>query len=44
MGRKRKELSQAEIWDDTALIDSWDSALEEYKVCCSSWHSARDAL
>ena len=32
MGKKRKELSQAEIWDDSALIESWDSALEEYKA------------
>ena len=30
---KRKELSQAEIWDDSALLRSWDDALEEYKVC-----------
>jgi len=29
---KKKELSQAEIWDDSALIRSWDEALEEYKV------------
>ena len=33
MGKKRKELSQAEVWDDSALIQSWDEALEEYKVC-----------
>jgi hypothetical protein len=25
-------LSQQEIWDDSALIQSWDEALEEYKV------------
>jgi len=30
---KRKELSQAEVWDDSALLQSWDEALEEYKVC-----------
>ncbi|POS82438.1 hypothetical protein EPUL_004629 [Erysiphe pulchra] len=30
--------SQAEIWDDTALIDSWNSALEEYK----KYHSIKD--
>ena len=30
---KRKELSQAEVWDDSALLRSWDEALEEYKVC-----------
>ena len=27
--------SKAEIWDDSALIDSWDEALEEYKVIMS---------
>ena len=36
MGRKtkkqKKELSQAEIWDDSALVQSWDDALAEYKV------------
>ena len=32
MGKKRKELSQAEIWDDSALLQSWDDALAEYKV------------
>lgn len=26
------ETSQAEVWDDTALIDSWNEAFEEYKV------------
>ncbi|MCJ1361566.1 hypothetical protein MMC16_000666 [Acarospora aff. strigata] len=29
---KRKELSQAEVWDDSALLRSWDEALEEYKL------------
>jgi hypothetical protein len=24
--------SHAEIWDDSALVDSWNDALEEYKV------------
>ena len=32
MGKKRKELSEAEIWDDSALLRSWDDALVEYKV------------
>lgn len=31
MGKRRKELSQAEIWDDSALLRSWDDALAEYK-------------
>ncbi|CEA17196.1 putative Survival motor neuron-like protein [Blumeria hordei DH14] len=30
-------ISQAEIWDDSALIESWDQALEEYK----KYHSLR---
>ena len=25
-------MSYAEIWDDSALVDSWNEALEEYKV------------
>jgi hypothetical protein len=25
-------MSHAEIWDDSALVDSWNEALEEYKV------------
>ncbi|MCJ1315269.1 hypothetical protein MMC15_000585 [Xylographa vitiligo] len=32
MGKKRKALSLEEIWDDSALIQSWDDALEEYKL------------
>ena len=32
MGKKRKQLSQAEVWDDSALLQSWDDALTEYKV------------
>lgn len=29
-------MSHNEIWDDSALVDSWNEALEEYKVrhCC----------
>ncbi|MCJ1256967.1 hypothetical protein MMC24_004792 [Lignoscripta atroalba] len=32
MGKKRQPLSQTEIWDDTALIRSWEDALAEYKL------------
>ncbi|KAK0514208.1 hypothetical protein JMJ35_002825 [Cladonia borealis] len=32
MGKKRKQLSHAEIWDDSALVQSWDEALAEYKL------------
>ncbi|MCO5565654.1 hypothetical protein L7F22_019328 [Adiantum nelumboides] len=28
---KGKSLTHAEIWDDSALIDAWDAAMEEYK-------------
>lgn len=26
-------MSHNEIWDDSALVNSWNEALEEYKVC-----------
>ncbi|KKZ62357.1 hypothetical protein EMCG_03243 [[Emmonsia] crescens] len=29
---KKKPLSQEEIWDDSALIQSWDDAVEEYNL------------
>ena len=32
---KGENLSHEEIWDDSALQDSWDDALAEYKVCHS---------
>ncbi|KAL6714941.1 hypothetical protein ACLMJK_007201 [Lecanora helva] len=32
MGKKRKELSHAEVWDDSVLLQSWSDALEEYKL------------
>ncbi len=28
-----RELTHNEIWDDSALIDAWDSAIAEYEVC-----------
>ncbi|KAI5457357.1 hypothetical protein BGZ63DRAFT_475048 [Mariannaea sp. PMI_226] len=31
MGGNTKELSHEEVWDDSALIDSWNEALAEYK-------------
>ena len=33
MGKRKKQLSHAELWDDSALQRSWDDALSEYKVC-----------
>ncbi|KAL1965109.1 hypothetical protein VTN77DRAFT_6022 [Rasamsonia byssochlamydoides] len=34
MGKKNKakELTHEEIWDDSALVRSWDEAVEEYKL------------
>lgn len=32
MGKKRRELSHAEVWDDKGLLESWDQSYEEYKV------------
>ncbi|KAL9629691.1 MAG: hypothetical protein Q9204_005132 [Flavoplaca sp. TL-2023a] len=32
MGKKRKNLSHEEIWDDSALVNSWDLALQEYQL------------
>jgi hypothetical protein len=31
MASGERELTHNEIWDDSALINSWDEALEEYK-------------
>lgn len=28
----KRALTQEEIWDDSALVQSWDDAVEEYKV------------
>ncbi|GAB1191523.1 hypothetical protein APSETT444_000702 [Aspergillus pseudonomiae] len=35
MGKNKnatKALTQEEIWDDSALVQSWDEAVEEYKL------------
>jgi hypothetical protein len=33
MGKNKKShLTHAEIWDDSALVQSWDDAVEEYEV------------
>ncbi|KAF4342979.1 Survival motor neuron 1 [Fusarium beomiforme] len=31
MPKKQENLTKEEIWDDSALIDSWNEALQEYK-------------
>ena len=28
-----RELTHEEIWDDSAVVDAWDSAMAEYEVC-----------
>lgn len=33
-----RPLTHEEIWDDSALIQSWDEAVEEYKVSLRSAH------
>lgn len=42
MGGEHVELSQEEVWDDSALIDSWNEALAEYKVRVSTCHIQLD--
>jgi hypothetical protein len=32
MASSNRNNSHEEIWDDSALVDSWNDALEEYKV------------
>lgn len=35
MGKpKDAALTHEEIWDDSALVRSWDEAVEEYQVRC----------
>lgn len=34
-----KKVSDNEIWDDSALVQSWNEALEEYKVHRTLEHS-----
>jgi hypothetical protein len=44
MGKNKgagQPLTQEEIWDDSALVQSWDEAVEEYRVrqlALYSWH------
>jgi hypothetical protein len=37
-GEESRELTYDEIWDDSALVDAWNAATEEYEVrsCCIS--------
>ena len=36
MAPASKNLSHAAIWDDSALVNSWNDALEEHKVSRTS--------
>ena len=42
--KKKKELSQAQVWYDKALLQSWDEALEEYKACCPHKFNGKNEL
>lgn len=37
MATNKIDLSHEEMWDDSVLIDSWNQALDEYKVSESSF-------
>ena len=38
------ELTHDQIWDDSALIDSWNEAVEEYKVSLASGFDLAESL
>lgn len=39
MGKSKNDsMSHEEIWDDSALVRSWDEAVEEYQVCFAPTH------
>ena len=38
-----QELSQAQVWDDSELVDSWNEAFEEYKVMATLFLPTRHA-
>jgi hypothetical protein len=38
-----RELTHDEIWDDSALIDAWDAATEEYEVCYYLYFMSRQS-
>lgn len=35
MASDQQNLTHDEVWDDSALVDSWNDALGEYKVVCT---------
>jgi hypothetical protein len=36
--KESRELTHDEIWDDSALIDAWNAATEEYEVSQATFH------
>lgn len=34
----KENLTHEEIWDDSALVNSWNEALEEYKARQTDFH------
>lgn len=44
MGKTKnaKSLTHEEIWDDSALVRSWDEAVEEYRVSYHPQRNSRD--
>jgi len=41
MASSSEQLTHEEIWDDSILVNTWDEALQEYKVSLSvSWPQA----
>ena len=42
-GDESRDLTHEEIWDDSALIEAWNAANEEYEVC-SCFHEFRAQL
>lgn len=39
MGKKKNvSMTHEEIWDDSALMQSWDDAVDEYQVSSASSH------
>jgi hypothetical protein len=40
MGAEGETLTHDDVWDDSMLVDSWNQALEEYKVS-ERWRKRR---
>ena len=45
MASSSEQLTHEEIWDDSILVNTWDEALQEYKVSFNvSWPQANTWL